>query len=45
MFTISNFLENDDVTVVDELGTFKVIEWKRDLSVNAETAITAYFAS
>jgi uncharacterized protein (AIM24 family) len=45
MFTISNFLENDDVSVVDELGTFKVIEWKRDLSVNAETAITAYFAS
>lgn len=45
MFKISNFVENDDVQVLDELGTFKVIEWKRDLSVDASTAATAYFAS
>ncbi len=45
MFTISNFTDNDAVRVVDELGTFKVVEWIRDLSVTAESAMTAYFAS
>ena len=44
-YTISNFVDNDDVTVTDELGAFKVIEWKRDLSVDAMSAMTAYFAS
>ena len=45
MFQIKNFVDNDDVAVVDELGAFKVIEWKRDLSVDAASAISAYFAS
>lgn len=45
MFSISNFTENDDVRVIDELGTFKVIEWKRDLSVTATSAMEAYFSS
>ena len=43
--TISNFTENDDVSVIGALGAFKVIEWKRDLSVDAGTAMMAYFAS
>lgn len=45
MFTISNFTQNDDVSVIAELGAFKVVEWKRDLSVTPASAATAYFAS
>lgn len=45
MFQISNFTENDDVQLLDALGAFQVIEWKRDLSVTPESSITAYFSS
>ena len=45
MFQISNFTDNDDVSVIKAFGAFKTIEWKRDLSVNETSAITAYFAS
>lgn len=27
MFKISNFTDNDDVTVLKEFGAFKTIEW------------------
>lgn len=43
--SISNFTQNDDVDIVGALGAFQVIEWKRDLSVDAATAMAAYFAS
>lgn len=43
--TINNFTQNDDVDIVGGLGAFQVIEWKRDLSVDAMSAMTAYFAS
>ena len=43
--TINNFTQNDDVSIVGGLGAFQVIEWKRDLSVDAMSAMTAYFAS
>lgn len=45
IFKISNFTDNDDVTVLKEFGAFKTIEWKRDLSVNEASAMNAYFAS
>ncbi|MEY8561617.1 AIM24 family protein [Eggerthellaceae bacterium 3-80] len=45
MFQVSNFEANDDVTVLSQLGAFKVIEWKRDLSVTPETAASAWFSS
>ncbi len=45
MFKIRNFEDNDDVKVVGELGAFKVVEYKRDLSVNHMTAQAAYYAS
>lgn len=45
MFNISNFDNNDDVNVLGQLGAFKVIEWKRDLSVSPESAATAWFCS
>lgn len=45
MFRISNFEDNDDVSVLDQMGAFKVIEWKRDLSVTPETAAVAWYCS
>ncbi|NLN40889.1 MAG: AIM24 family protein [Clostridiales bacterium] len=45
MFKIRNFEDNDNVRVVEELGAFKVIEYKRDLSVNHSTVQSAYYAS
>ena len=45
MFQISNFEQNDDVAVLGQMGAFKVIEWKRDLSVTPANAATAWFCS
>ncbi len=45
MYTIKNFFDNDDVNLVDEKGAFKIVEYKRDLSVNHSNAATEYFAS
>lgn len=45
MITVKNFFDNDDVNIVDEKGAFKVIEFKKDLSVTRETATAEYFAS
>lgn len=44
-FQISNFTDNDNISVIDQMGAFSVIEYKRDLSVTPETAMTAYFNS
>ena len=43
--TLENLIGNDDLTVVDELGGFKILEWKRDMSVNRFTAINEYFSA
>ncbi len=45
MYKIKNFMENDDVKVIDSLGAFSVIEYQRDLSVMPQNAMTAYYAS
>ena len=45
MFNIKNFTDNDDVRVLDENGAFKIIEYKRDLSVTPSTAMGAYFCN
>ena len=45
MYRIHNFLDNDDIIVTDEQGAFKVVEYKRDLSVTKSTAQNEYFAS
>ena len=45
MYKINNFLDNDDVKVIDKMGAFSVIEYQRDLSVTPETAIKAYYSS
>jgi len=38
MFKINNFLDNDDILITDQMGSLKVAEYKRDLSVTKETA-------
>ena len=43
MYTIHNFEKNDDITIIDEKGPFRVLEYKRDLSVTPQSAQTAYF--
>ena len=45
MYQIKNFMEIDDVKVIDALGAFSVVEYQRDLSVMPETAMEAFYAS
>ena len=45
MYQVRNFMENDDVKVIDSLGAFSVIEYQRDLSVIPENAMEAFYAS
>lgn len=45
MYKIRNFMDNDDVKVIDNLGAFSVVEYQKDLSVMPETAMRAYYAS
>lgn len=45
MYRVNNFLNNDDVKVLDKLGAFMVVEYQRDLSVIPETAMRAYYSS
>ena len=45
MFQVKNFTDNDDVKILDQKGTFTVIEYQRDLSVTPGSAITAYYCS
>ena len=39
MYQIKNFLENDDIRVVEEKGNIKIVEYLRDLSVPFEQAL------
>ena len=45
MFRVTNFTNNDDVVIKDQLGPFTVVEYKRDLSVLPSYAATAYFCN
>ena len=45
MYKIKNFLDNDDIRVVEEKGNIKIIEYLRDLSVNQFNCANQYFAS
>lgn len=43
MYEIKNFLNNDDIKVINRLGAYTVIEYQRDLSVTPMEAQTAYY--
>ncbi len=45
MYQIRNFMDNDDVKVIDSLGAFSVVEYQRDLSVLPQTAMVAYYCN
>ena len=45
MIEKKNFTDNDDVTIIAERGIFKVIEYRRDLSVEEEHSDTAFFCN
>ena len=45
MYQIRNFMDNDDVKVIDSKGAFSVVEYQRDLSVLPSTAMTAYYCN
>ena len=44
-FKIKNFLDNDDIRIINELGPFKVLEYTRDLSVTPRSALAAYYCN
>lgn len=44
-FTIYNFEDNNDASVLAQAGQFKVIQWDRDLSVSPDSAATAWFSA
>lgn len=45
MYQIKNFLENDDVKVINQRDNIRIIEYAKDLSVNPYTCITQYYAA
>lgn len=45
MFQLNNFMNNQNMKVIDQMGPFRVFEHEKDLSVNPASAVTAYFAS
>ena len=45
MYKINNFVDNNDVKILEEMGPFQVIEYQRDLSVMPHEAIQAYFCN
>ena len=45
MYKVSNFTQNDDAEILDQMGAFCVIQWKRDLSVNGANAQQEWYAA
>jgi uncharacterized protein (AIM24 family) len=45
MITCKNLYDNKNIEVVEAKGNVKVLEYKRDLSINASNAMSAYYAS
>ena len=45
MYTINNFTGNDDIRILNQLGPFTVIEYKRDLSIMPSEALLAYYCN
>lgn len=45
MITIKNFLDNDDIEILDTKGPFKVLEYRKDLSVTPGTAELAFYCN
>ena len=44
MITYKNLYENKNIEIIAAKGGVKVLEYKKDLSVNTQNAIAAYYA-
>lgn len=42
-YTVKNFVNNDDISIISQKGPFSVLQYKRDLSVTAQTAQVEFF--
>lgn len=42
-FQVRNFLDNDDITITEQLGQFSIAEYDRDLSVGPQSAQAQYY--
>ena len=45
MITYKNLYDNKNIEIIAAKGEIKVLEYKKDLSVNTESAMAAYYAS
>ena len=45
MYKVNNFINNNDIKILKQLGPFTVIEYIKDLSVTPLTAQTSYFSN
>lgn len=45
MYRVKNFLDNDDVKILDRLGAFCVVEYQKDFSVTPDTALISYYSA
>lgn len=45
MYKIKNFTDNDDIRIINQMGPFQVVEYKRDLSVMPSEAMLAYYCN
>ena len=45
MITYKNLYDNKNIEIIADKGGVKVLEYKKDLSVNTQNAISAYYAS
>ena len=41
MYRIDNYINNDDIKILETLGPFTVVEYQRDLRVSPSSAQTA----
>ena len=41
--TIQNMDNNENIKVIDQKGCFRIYEYQKDLSINPNSAVTAYF--
>lgn len=44
MFKVKNFLNNENIRVLEKKGNMRILEYVNDLSVSPSSAVTSYFA-
>ncbi len=45
MYDVKNFVDKDNVLIVDQKGPFIILEYKEDRSVSPENVVAAYYAA